>query len=327
MPWTRRGRHRRRRIIRCLLLATLGMTFIPLAWLWHYSAAHTNLVNPSNTRDKAREAWSGFDAPSDLDPELTRPERPVYPYSVIPGGVQSVREFREALLRDPVAAVHYARFDISRSRVIELQAEKIAYVSYRIRDRIFWTTRKVRLLRGERIITDGVHSARARCGNRISEVPQPGRSPHEPLPEELENPLIFANRTVALTSGPLGAELIPPAAGTPPAAETTWFVPPPFGFIAGASAPPLPKGGASAAPPSGFVTRVSSPPVPRHHPGCPYPLPYPGAPCKPPQRPPSVVPEPGTLLLISTGAGVMLLRGKQQSRGRGSKQQAVSSKQ
>ncbi len=290
MPWRRGRRRKRRRMIRSLLLAALGITLIPWGWLWQHSTPGTVSVTPRNTGDDADKAWSGFYAAPDLNPELRWLQRPVYPYSVIPGGVQSVAEFREALLRDPVAAAHYARFDISRSRILELRVEKIAYVSYRIKDRVFWTSRKVRLLRGERIITDGVNYARARCGNRVSEIPQGDRSPHEPPAAEMESPSIFANRTVipaAFIFPPQSAELIPPAAaGSTPPSETTWLAPPPFGFVYGGS------------PPGAKRT------------GCPYPLPSPEAPCKPPHPPPTVVPEPGTLLLISTGLGYMALRGR-----------------
>src|SRR5690242_20581611 len=36
--------------------------------------------------------------------------RPVYPYSIIPGGAWSQPELRSALSRDPVAAEHYKGF-------------------------------------------------------------------------------------------------------------------------------------------------------------------------------------------------------------------------
>lgn len=286
MPWRRRRRHKRGRMIWCRrpgLLAILAIMMIPLGWLWRHSTQATVSVNARNPRDGADEAQSAFHDARDLEPVLSWPRRPVYPYSVIPGGVQSATEFREALLRDPVAAAHYARFDVSRVRILELEDEKTAYVSYRIKDRIFWTTRKMRLLRGEKVITDGVNYARARCGNRISQVPQAGSSPHEPPPEELERPFTFADRT-----------------WTPVAFR--YFSP---------SAEPIPEGAEGAAAPSPSETPGSAPSsfdlVSGGHPSAKYkgkscssPISSPNAPCKPP-KPLAVVPEPGTLLLISTG--------------------------
>jgi hypothetical protein len=288
MPWKRRRRSCKVGRRTGLLLALLGIALIPLGWLRHHPVQSRLPISP-NLGDGAKGLQSSDAAPF-LNPEPNWLHRPVYPYSVIPGGVESVAEFRQALLRDPVAAGHYSHFDISRSRIQELPVEKIAYVSYRVKDRIFWTSKKVRLHRGERVVTDGVNYARARCGNRISEVPQGEHLHGEPLAAELDTPLIFPHQTlmpVASAVPALPAELISPATAKPAQpSETTSLVPlvPPFGFPYGAASPgKKPKK------------------------GCPYTLPYPGAPCKPAHSPPTVVPEPSTVLLISTGLGCMAL--------------------
>jgi hypothetical protein len=173
MPWVRRRRSpmaERRRMIRRTLAVLLGTSLIAVGWIWyHFTASRPSAIR-RHTRANAEQLQLGSYAALGLDPSLSWSQRPVYPYSVIPGGIRSVPEFREALLRDPVAAAHYAGFDISRSRVLELKAAKTAYVSYRIKDHVFWTSRRVRLLRGEAVITDGVHYGRARCGNRIEDV-------------------------------------------------------------------------------------------------------------------------------------------------------------
>ena len=311
MPWRRHKRHRRRTMTCGLLLAALGITSIPAGWLWHRTPAGRLPSARIDHGDQAGESQLGPFA--GLNPDSASAgclRRPVYPYSVIPGGVESIAELRQALLGDPVAAGHYLHFDISGSRLQELPAEKMAYVSYRIKDRVFWTSRKVRLPQGEKVITDGVNYARARCGNRISEVPQTPSHPGPP-PEELDTPLIFSNRTLivpALNFTPLPAELVPPEV----LSETASFVPPP-GFITGASLPPVPRGSTPGPPPRSVINYGPSPPMPRHRPGCPYPLLYPGAPCRPFHPPPTVVPEPGTVLLISTGLGLMALRGRRRS--------------
>ena len=48
----------------------------------------------------------------------------------------------------------YRDFDFRRARVMQLLEDKTVYVSYRIAGRVYWTTKKVRLRRGEKVITD-----------------------------------------------------------------------------------------------------------------------------------------------------------------------------
>lgn len=119
---------------------------------------------------------------------LTSPEiRKVYPYSVIPGGLRSAVELRQAVLRDRVVANHYAGFDVSRARIENLTEAREVYVSYRIDERVYWTRKRLRLSKGETIVTDGVNSARTRCGNRIADSPQRPFGAEEPSEEALDS--------------------------------------------------------------------------------------------------------------------------------------------
>ena len=114
--------------------------------------------------------------------------RKIYPFSVIPGGAMSVGELRNALFADKVAARHYADFRLDRTRVESVREPLKVFVSYRIQNRIYWTQKRLVLPKGETILTDGVASARTRCGNRISEVPQfPVDAANEPTPEVLNS--------------------------------------------------------------------------------------------------------------------------------------------
>jgi len=106
--------------------------------------------------------------------------RHLYPYSVIPGGVESGGELQNAIRNDPVVARHYADFDMARTRIISSDRERMVYVSYRMDGRIFWTNRALRLPKGEALITDGIHEARTRCGNQISETAQGPVSEQQP---------------------------------------------------------------------------------------------------------------------------------------------------
>ncbi len=114
--------------------------------------------------------------------------RKVYPYSVIPGGAASGGELRQALLRDRIAASHYAGFLLEQARVETLPKSRNVFVSYRIADRIYWSRNRLQLRKGETILTDGVSSARTRCGNRISDTPQlPVNGLHEPPADVLNS--------------------------------------------------------------------------------------------------------------------------------------------
>jgi hypothetical protein len=114
--------------------------------------------------------------------------RPVYPYSVIPGGAYSVAELDAALRADPVAAAHYAVFARAQMRLTPAPDSVVAYVSYRQGDRIYWTRRKLHVAAQEALLTDGNHTARARCGNRISLTPQSPVGVTEPSASDLDLP-------------------------------------------------------------------------------------------------------------------------------------------
>jgi hypothetical protein len=200
----------------------------------------------------------------------------VYPYSVIPGGVESAQELKDAVLRDSVVAGHYADFDIAKARIIRLQSDRAMYVSYRLGDRVFWTTKTLKLLKGEAVISDGVHEARARCGNRLSEASVAPVSPEEPPARVMETPeapiLVAANL-------PVTPPFAPPL--TPPGSPAT----PPEG------------------PPGGIIPPIFWPPTgggpPSHHPNPP----------PPPPPPPVTVPEPGAAPLLVIGLAGLLTAG------------------
>src|SRR5579875_222177 len=93
--------------------------------------------------------------------------RPVWPYSVIPGGAYNADELRYYISKDKVVRDHYADFDIDHARLVTLTEDRYQYVSYRIKNVVYWTQRKQRIRKGEVLITDGKNFARTRCGNRL----------------------------------------------------------------------------------------------------------------------------------------------------------------
>ena len=168
----------------------------------------------------------------------------LYPYSVIPGGVQSIAELSSALARDPTVAAHYGGFDVARARLVHIDRERSAFVSYRLGDHIFWTSHKLTLRQGETVITDGDHTARTRCGNLVADVPLGPLSPREPAPEIFDTPV-----TLDMPFGPV------PRFDLPPTPE--WILEPPT--IGTGS--PRPGGGLSIFP-SPFPPATSTLPTP-----------------------------------------------------------------
>ena len=174
-----------------------------------------------------------FGASLPVEPETKDPHRPVYPYSVVAGGVRSPEELKLAIAKDPIVAEHYAGFDSVRAHLVKLREAKLAYVSYRLGNKVFWTKKKIRLAKGEPLITDGESYARTRCANRVSEKPQPRTSSREPSPKELDKPIDPASREVI-------AALIPPIPTSPPVSGIDFVPVIPLVPLFGGNPPPVP---------------------------------------------------------------------------------------
>ncbi len=208
--------------------------------------------------------------------------RPVYPYSVIPGGVYNPQEVAAAMARDPVVRDHYRDIAVNRLQPITLHQSMLAYVSYRQGSQVLWTQKKLLVRAGEVVLTDGTHMIRGRCGNLICQLPPPlssrTSSPDEP-PE-----LVFDTPE-------------PPAVPPPPQVADLCCPPPvnlelPLGSpVDGTDAPPVPFDAVPLAPISPTATSDSTSPTGENVPA---------------------VPEPSTWLLVGSGgvalAGIGWLR-------------------
>ena len=113
--------------------------------------------------------------------------RRVYPYSIIPGGVSGPEELARVIKTDRVVAEHYASFDVDKAIKLTVGKPRAVYVSYRKGDKVYWTTRKLMLAEGEMLLSDGRTEMRARCANRISDLPQLPVELNEPTAEELDS--------------------------------------------------------------------------------------------------------------------------------------------
>ena len=117
-------------------------------------------------------------------------------------GVSDARELKRAAEHDPVVASHYAGFDYVNARIVRLVLARSAYVSYRVGNWVHWMRHRVRLMKGEKLITDGRITVRARCGNRVEEVPQQATSLTEPSAAKLDEPIRPSTGT-AVTGPPV----------------------------------------------------------------------------------------------------------------------------
>ena len=169
--------------------------------------------------------------------------RPVYPYSIIPGGVRSVKELKNAIAHDPLVQAHYRGFDLGKARIVQLTKTRAVHVSYRRGSGIYWTKKRITLFKGETLITDGKNTSRTRCGNRISDPPVAPSSPDEPPPALFDEPVV-----------PPPAAPLPPPYDSPPVT--------PGGSVPIVPIVPIFPGGGSA-PPGG------------HNPPTPIPVPEP----------------------------------------------------
>jgi hypothetical protein len=230
----------------CLVLALVGFALL--------------IPNPETGGMLDLEVASPVDGRDSALPELAAADRgtsdrPVYRHSVIPGGVYSGTELADAVDRDPVIAREYGGLANRPIQVRTVTAPRMAYVSYRVGDRVYWTKNKVQLKVGEQVLTDGVTEIRARCGNCISLQPLQPTSDNEPDLAELDRlepgdglPVAAATRPPIAASTLAQGLIAPPNAGLP-------------GFesnIGGSSPPESPGNSPSPGVPVGGPTSVIS---------------------------------------------------------------------
>jgi hypothetical protein len=218
------------------------------------ASIYINLPFPEvNLKIQSNLALPATYSQKDIRPAV---QRLIYPYSVIPGGVYSDNELALNMDNDPVVAAHYADFNVSQAKIIHAPKAEFMYVSYRIKNKIFWTSKKVKILEGESLITDGKKVARARCGNMVSastmtpvslkepeddvfEVPSYLSMNVPPLPELdfelLDLPNEFASQTVSLNPVPI------PIAPVPLRPLTYYFRPQFYRPLFSLSSSPIPE--------------------------------------------------------------------------------------
>jgi hypothetical protein len=246
-------------------LAVVVLLF-PAILRWQHFRPSSTLLAPASNSSVEILASVARNSPPQRD------ARSVYPYSVVPGGVLNAAELKQAADHDPVVASHYAAFEYQHAHAVRLKTAALMYVSYRKNGRVYWTRKAHLIPAGEKVITDGKATARARCGNQLSEKPHAATAPNEPSEEALNRPTTMAD-SMAVDIPPLSdlhSALLPPEPGRE---------------LSGGGLLSSPVGVGGIFPPVGLV-----------------PPPGGGTP---------VVPEPGTMLLVGSGiAAIYALRKK-----------------
>jgi hypothetical protein len=262
--------HHRNRIAASIVLTGLAGLCLSLLFLWRLGVS-----SPENTASTESAASDSFRMP-----QWDRPSRaPVYPYSVVAGGVFDREALHSAVSEDAVLAKHYEDFDVRAAHVIQLEAPRFVYVSYRRGNQIFWTRNKVKIPSGESLLSDGHSLARTRCGNRLSEEPRFPTSPTEPTHDVMDDPVSQQPPVIyqpepsfiaELTPEETGDPDIPPSHFLPPVADPPLsgppilsagdprpifdpWLPPLFGPYAGQHAPPFTPSAVPTPEPASFV--------------------------------------------------------------------------
>jgi hypothetical protein len=133
----------------------------------------SNATAAQNVADTEQIAWDFSSQPQVVAERSSHASsRPIYPFSLVAGGVYTAKDLARAIAVNDGLRLHYANFDFSHVRLIRMQANTQAYVSYKNKGRIFWSKRPVTLEAGELVLADGHYLVRARCANQISFFPQ-----------------------------------------------------------------------------------------------------------------------------------------------------------
>jgi len=237
--WYRRKLRIRRGLAFGLLVSAIAFVcwqnaarFLPLP------AVHGSRLLPDSfaTRNNLRQdlAWT----PPHASQQKRAMERipGVYPYSVVPGGIRDVESLRRAAATDRAIARHFAHFEYQKARLIRLKEARDVFVSYRIRDTMFWTRKTIRLHAGEMLLTDGKITARTKCGNQVSDQAKPEVSEEEPEEDILDQAVAISSMDPLSPARELGpAASLPQGQAQPPLFRGGGFV---FPIVAIGGPPP-----------------------------------------------------------------------------------------
>lgn len=280
--WYRRRLRIQRTLAAVVFMAALaGACWLNAARYFSLPTLHASQALPDCfwMRANLRKDPSFIVAQSARPPRVLPRIPGVYPYSVVPGGIKDPDALRYAALRDYVVRRHFAHFDYSQAHLVRATEARQVYLSYRVRNTVYWTRRRIRLHIGELLMTDGKITARARCGNQISDTAKPEVSDEEPAEDVLDQPVAAL---ASAPSFPIRPLLAPPdLPGGEPDSPKLYDGPFIFPFVPVGVPLPLGKCPAGEQVIDGHCHKVHKPPV---------------------------APEPSTMLLIVSGLALVFWR-------------------
>jgi len=301
----RTHRHRHNRLVRralsfsvFLLGGLAGAALLPFDFASYLrSSLASQPATQWSTTDVHRDLAYMATPDSETQQRSAKPARPIYPYSLVPGGVHDPKELAQVFDRDPVLASHYRGFDFRRARVVELSEDRTLYVSYRIAGHVYWTTKRVLLRRGEKVITDGKMTLRTRCANQVSETARKEVAPYEPSIAKMEEPMKGEGGFAIPDPVILDSSLARPSFQSFGPSTPGYALIANNGGILSLYPPPLPscgpgktKKGSGGTSDSGGESSGGK----KGNAGC--------------NTPPAEVPEPGTMILFATGLAAAVTR-------------------
>ncbi len=239
-------RHRRIRHLTYLLVAVAAATVLALATQYVISYVIPERSQIVHVEPSAAALAERATALEQILSQSQVQTRPVYPYSVVPGGIADAKELKWIAEHDPVVGAHYAGFDYDHARIVRLTLAQTVYVSYRIGNHIYWTSHRVTLRKGEKLITDGRITARTRCANQVEKTPQqqPAEAT-EPTEAQLNQPVRSGQGTAVqgpptnFQSALLSRPQVPDLGAAGPLIPYNPFV---GGNFVAVAVPPLPGG-------------------------------------------------------------------------------------
>jgi len=291
-------RHRRNRLIRRSVGAAILLVCIvsvsTFALIYFTPSLFSGRESAPSAVEQTELTLNGAGTINQILTEA-RPSRPVYPYSVVAGGVQDVKELKWVAEHDPIVGAHYAGFDYAHAQVVRLTLARSVYLSYRIGNHIYWTHRRATLHKGEKVITDGRMTARTRCANRVEETPQQqALSPAEPPMQKFDEP-VRAGEGIAMQSPGVPFESAflnrPQMPGFESVGPLSLYDPFVGGSFLPLSPPPLPTGLCAPVKTKGAAGAVSGGSGKKKNPLS----------CEVSGGGPETVPEPGTWVLFASG--------------------------
>jgi hypothetical protein len=187
-----------------VVLLSVGSTLIAAAIVSHQNLSWRHYLNLEGRLQPAQAPVT-----YEITMVVEQVNRKVFPYSVVPGGAETLDAAKRAM-SDPAVKAQYANLDFGSLKQVKLTRSLEGYVSYRFGEEIYWTSRPVTLRPGEIVFTDSIHLVRGRGLNCFSAHPTLPTRVNEPTEKELDTPVEMPAVVYSFSKLPIEAPQLPP---------------------------------------------------------------------------------------------------------------------